>query len=108
MTNINDKLNFPTDKEEYKSKLTEVEQKLKKHDLNEAELKKALLNKEELDKQKKDFEKKEAELSKIDKDAPWNIDTICKEGFSTSRINKSVILFGCFRFGVMSTVRLIG
>uniref|UniRef100_T1JMF2 Hsp90 co-chaperone Cdc37 n=1 Tax=Strigamia maritima TaxID=126957 RepID=T1JMF2_STRMM len=42
----------------------------------------------DLEKQKQEFLKKEEELSKKEKLAPWNVDTISKEGFTKTVINK--------------------
>ncbi|XP_026691243.2 hsp90 co-chaperone Cdc37 [Ciona intestinalis] len=75
-------------KQAHKQKLKEVEQKLKSQALSEADAKKMSMTKEELKKQEEEFQKKERELLKKEKEQPWNVDTICKEGFSKSVINK--------------------
>lgn len=84
---------FTLGKEEQKKKLNEVENLLKKQNISELEAKKAQMTKEELLKQEEDFRKKEADLQKKDKLTPWNVDTICTDGFSKSIINKLVELF---------------
>ena len=66
---------------------------MKKQNLSELEVKKAQTTKEELLKQEERYRKKEEELQHKDKLTPWNIDTICKEGFSKSLINKFVMYF---------------
>ena len=78
-------------KEEQKQKLNEVEKLLKSQSISELDAKKAQMTKEELLKQEEEFRKKEAELQQKDKLTPWNIDTICKDGFSKSIINKFVV-----------------
>ncbi|CAK8675779.1 unnamed protein product [Clavelina lepadiformis] len=62
---------------------------MKRQQLSDQELKKVKLTKAELLKQEENFRKKEQELENKDKLTPWNVDTICKEGFSKSIINKS-------------------
>jgi len=41
-----------------------------------------------LEKQLKDWEVKEAALAKEEELAPWNVDTICRDGFSKTTVNK--------------------
>ncbi|XP_055606909.1 hsp90 co-chaperone Cdc37 [Uranotaenia lowii] len=87
------------EQEEEKQKITEkkktTEQKLKelktKIDHKEGnldELKKSL---EELEKEQKRMKDAEEELKKKEKLQPWNVDTISKDGFQKTVINKSAI-----------------
>uniref|UniRef100_H2YUR8 Hsp90 chaperone protein kinase-targeting subunit n=1 Tax=Ciona savignyi TaxID=51511 RepID=H2YUR8_CIOSA len=75
-------------KQDHKKKVNEVQQKLKSQNLSEAEASKVTATKEQLAKQEEEFRRKEQELTKKEKEQPWNIDTICKDGFSKSAINK--------------------
>eukprot|EP01135_Chromosphaera_perkinsii_P002688 Nk52_evm56s226 gene=Nk52_evmTU56s226 len=70
-----------------KSALDEVTSKIKEEDGNvDPEL---LARKEELEKQHAEFLQLEAEFQEKQKKYPkWHIDNICKEGFSSSKINK--------------------
>ena len=68
--------------------MLQIESQLQTQKLSEADYKKAMMTKEELVKQEEEFKKKEEELKKKDKLTPWNVDTICKEKFSKSLINK--------------------
>jgi len=77
-----------SEKKAQQKKLEEVEKTLKKQNLSELEIKKAQMTKEDLLKQEEDYRKKEEKLQHKDKLTPWNVDTICKEGFSKSLINK--------------------
>ena len=79
-----------TEKEKHQKKLNEVESKLQKQTISEAEAAKAKLTKEELAKQEEEFRKKEAALEKKDKETPWNVDTLSKDGFSKTILNKLV------------------
>jgi len=45
----------------------------------------------ELKKQDDEFRAKEAEIERQERLEPWNVDTIAREGFSTSRINKAPV-----------------
>ena len=77
-----------TEKTTQQKKLADIEKKLKQQNLSDVEVKKAMMTKEELIKQEEEYRKKEEELQQKDKLTPWNIDTICKDGFSKSIINK--------------------
>lgn len=74
---------------EAKKKIQELEAKMRSQQISDQELSKLKMTKAELEKQEQDFRKKEDDLVQKDKATPWNIDTICKEGFSKSIINKS-------------------
>ncbi|KAL5257142.1 hypothetical protein ACHWQZ_G012170 [Mnemiopsis leidyi] len=67
--------------------LTELKNKLKASD-EEAEKKKIEADIEKLEKQFSEWKNKEAELEKQEKLAPWNVDTICRDGFSKTTVNK--------------------
>lgn len=69
-------------------KLKEVQEKLKKSDGNLDELKKSM---DELEKEQARMRLEEDEWKKKDKLQPWNVDTISKEGFQKTVINKSAI-----------------
>lgn len=69
-------------------KLKEVKDKLQKSEGNLDELKISL---EELEKEQEKMRKEEDEWKKKEKLQPWNVDTISKEGFQKTVINKSAI-----------------
>lgn len=75
--------------EKEKQKLEETRKKLMKQTLQDSDKKEAEMKLADLKKQEEEWKKKEEELSKKEKSEPWNIDTICKEGFSKSIINKN-------------------
>jgi len=75
-------------KQEASEKMKEIEAKMKNQTLKPSDLTSLELTKEELKKQEEEFRRKESELLQKDKETPWNVDTICKEGFSKSIINK--------------------
>jgi len=81
--------NLKEEKEKHQNKLKEVEAKLQKQTISEAEAAKTKLTKEELAKQEEEFRKKEAELEKKDQETPWNVDSLSKDGFSKTILNKS-------------------
>ncbi|XP_039248032.1 hsp90 co-chaperone Cdc37-like [Styela clava] len=74
--------------DEEKNKIEEMRKKLMQQTLKEADKKEAESKFAELKKQEEKWKKKEEELAKKEKSEPWNIDTICKEGFSKSMISK--------------------
>lgn len=69
------------------SELQVLKNKLKASD-KEVEKKKIEEDIEKLEKQFSDWKSKEAELDKQEKLAPWNCDTICRDGFSKTTVNK--------------------
>jgi len=75
-------------KDESTKKMRELESKMKSQSLSPSEIAQLETSKEELKRQEEEFKKKENELLEKDKATPWNVDTICKEGFSKSIINK--------------------
>jgi len=76
------------EKSKTEKKLKEVESKLKNQTISEAEQARAKMTKEELAKQEEEFRKKEAELERKDRETPWNVDTLSKDGFSKTILNK--------------------
>jgi len=76
------------EKSKTEKKLKEVESKLKNQTISEAEQARANMTKEELAKQEEEFRKKEAELERKDRETPWNVDTLSKDGFSKTILNK--------------------
>lgn len=84
-----EKLSLTSAKKANQTKLTEVKQKLRAELPPEVDLSKLKVELEELEKQQNDYMKKEEELSKKEKLAPWNVDTISKEGFTKTVINKA-------------------
>jgi cell division cycle protein 37 len=70
------------------SRMQEIEEKLKKIDLDEKEKMKLELEKAEIKKQEDEYQKKEKELADKERLAPWNVDTIGREAWSKSVINK--------------------
>lgn len=74
----------------HKHKLHDVEDKLKDAELSGKEdgvnkFKKEL---KEIEEQEKHFKEKELEISKKERLQPWNVDTLSKDGFSKTVINK--------------------
>ena len=77
------------DKQQCKIEKQEIQrkiEKLKKEEESE-EIKKKL---SELEIRKKDVERKEQEILQEEKTAPWNVDTISKDGFAKTIINKPI------------------
>ncbi|XP_055549445.1 hsp90 co-chaperone Cdc37 [Wyeomyia smithii] len=75
-------------KQEAEQKARELKGKLEKKEGNLDELKKSL---EELEREQNRVRKQEEELRKKEKMQPWNVDTISKDGFQKTVINKSAI-----------------
>ncbi|XP_055643137.1 hsp90 co-chaperone Cdc37 [Toxorhynchites rutilus septentrionalis] len=69
-------------------KMKEIKQKLDKKDGNLEELKKSL---DELEMEQKRVREEEEMLLKKEQMQPWNVDTISKDGFKKTVINKSAI-----------------
>lgn len=69
-------------------KMTELQKKLDDTSLDEQEKQKVESEIAELNKQEEEWRKKEKELEDAERLAPWNVDTIGQEAFSSSRINK--------------------
>ncbi|XP_055641730.1 hsp90 co-chaperone Cdc37-like [Toxorhynchites rutilus septentrionalis] len=69
-------------------KMKEIKQKLDKKDSNLEELKKSL---EELEMEQERVREEEEMLLKKEQMQPWNVDTISKDGFKKTPINKSAI-----------------
>lgn len=72
---------------ESKRKLTEAQKKTKNlsssvTDDAKAELSKAQAEEKRLKKEERDWEKKLEDHRREEKKMPWNVDTLCKEGFS--------------------------
>ncbi|CDQ81090.1 hsp90 co-chaperone Cdc37-like isoform X1 [Oncorhynchus nerka] len=77
---------------ESKRKLTEAQKKTKNlsssvTDDAKAELSKAQAEEKRLKKEERDWEKKLEDHRREEKKMPWNVDTLCKEGFSKSVMN---------------------
>lgn len=76
-------------KTETQRRLVEIQQKLRATETSgNIDLSSLKIELTELEKQEKEFKKKEEELTKKEKLAPWNVDTISKDGFSKTVINK--------------------
>lgn len=69
-------------------RIMEVQEKLKRTDLDDKERMKLELEIEDVKKQEEEYLKKEKELEEKERLEPWNVDTIGHEAFSKSRINK--------------------
>ncbi|KAM4675706.1 hsp90 co-chaperone Cdc37 isoform 1-T2 [Discoglossus pictus] len=69
---------------ECKKKLADCQKKLKDMGVKDPKLEADI---EQLKKEEKSWAKKEDELRKKEKNMPWNVDTLCKEGFSKSVFN---------------------
>lgn len=75
------------EKEEIQRKKLETERKIKElKDKNDSSLESEL---KKLNIEKQSIEEKEKEILKAEKNAPWNVDTISKEGWSKTVFNKS-------------------
>uniref|UniRef100_A0A646QEX0 Hsp90 co-chaperone Cdc37 n=1 Tax=Hemiscolopendra marginata TaxID=943146 RepID=A0A646QEX0_9MYRI len=75
-------------KELHTRKKMEIKNKLREQDKPESiDLSKLEVELNELEKQETEFRKKEEDLEKREKLAPWNVDTISKEGFTKTVIN---------------------
>jgi cell division cycle protein 37 len=70
------------------SSFQQLEEQLKKPDLEEKERIKLELERDEIQKQEAEFRRKEQELADKERLQPWNVDTIGKEAWSKSIINK--------------------
>ena len=73
--------------EKSQREISELKNKLLQAD-KESERMKIESDIEVLEKQFSDWKSKEEELEKQEKLAPWNVDTICKDGFSKTTVNK--------------------
>ena len=70
-------------------KKEELKKKLREAELNgSSDLQKLKIEEEELRKQEEDFRVKEEELLKKERLTPWNVDTLSKEKFTKTIINK--------------------
>uniref|UniRef100_A0A0M3J7E5 Probable Hsp90 co-chaperone cdc37 (inferred by orthology to a C. elegans protein) n=2 Tax=Anisakis simplex TaxID=6269 RepID=A0A0M3J7E5_ANISI len=69
-------------------RVQDIDEKLKSLSVDDKERMKLELEMNELKKQEEEFLKKEKELEDNEQKAPWNIDTIGHEKFSSSRVNK--------------------
>jgi len=75
--------------EEHQKRMREIKQKLNTADM-ELDMSKMKLELSELEKQEEEYRKKEEELEKKERLQPWNVDTISKDGFTKTVINKPV------------------
>lgn len=76
------------DKIETQKKLAEMKRKVKEMETTgNVDLSSLQVELKELEKQNEEFLKKEDEITKKEKLAPWNVDTISKDGFSKTLIN---------------------
>uniref|UniRef100_A0A915DRN1 Hsp90 chaperone protein kinase-targeting subunit n=1 Tax=Ditylenchus dipsaci TaxID=166011 RepID=A0A915DRN1_9BILA len=71
------------------SKVQEIEDKLKSTELDEKERIKLQLEKQTIQQQEEEYKKKELELEEKERQQPWNVDTIGREAWSKSIINKA-------------------
>ncbi|XP_053320830.1 hsp90 co-chaperone Cdc37 [Spea bombifrons] len=73
---------------ECKKKLAECQKKLKDLEVKEGpEMQKLQIELDQLKKEEKTWQKKEDEFRRKEKNMPWNVDTLSKEGFSKSVFN---------------------
>ncbi|XP_028409108.1 hsp90 co-chaperone Cdc37-like isoform X2 [Dendronephthya gigantea] len=74
----------------YENRLQEVQEKLKGAQLSEKtkDIEKYKEDLKQIQQQEDHFRKKELELAKKEKLQPWNVDTLSKDGFSKTIINK--------------------
>lgn len=76
---------------QHKQKVQQLTQKLKETTTTaQPEAKKLQVEIEELKKQEEEYKKKEEELSKKERLTPWNVDTLSKDGFEKTIINKPI------------------
>lgn len=84
-----EKTEFQKTKKDVETKKEELRRKLKEAELsNSADLATLKVQVEDLNKQEEEFRKKEEELQKKERLTPWNVDTLSKETFSKTIINK--------------------
>lgn len=84
-----EKADFEKQKKEYEEKQNKIKQKLKDAESNgSADLAALKIEEAELKKQEEEFNKKEEELIKKERLTPWNVDTISKDKFAKTIINK--------------------
>lgn len=84
-----EKEEFDKTKRENEMKKEELRKKLREAELNgSADLQKLKLEEEELQKQEDEFRRKEEELQKKERLTPWNVDTLSKDKFAKTIINK--------------------
>ncbi|KAE9552861.1 hypothetical protein FO519_003926 [Halicephalobus sp. NKZ332] len=72
-----------------KTRLQHIQEQLAKPDLDVKEKIKLELEKHDIEEEEKKFAQKEKELADKERLAPWNVDTIGKEAWSKSVINKA-------------------
>uniref|UniRef100_A0A914N226 Cdc37 N-terminal domain-containing protein n=1 Tax=Meloidogyne incognita TaxID=6306 RepID=A0A914N226_MELIC len=77
-------------KKEVLSRVQEIEEKLSNTNLDEKERIKLELERDNIRKQEEEYLRKEKELADKERLAPWNIDTIGKETWSRTIVNKVV------------------
>lgn len=70
------------------TRIQQIEQQLKDAKLDEKERMKLELERDDIQKQEEEFKRKEKELSDKERLQPWNVDTIGKEAWSKTIINK--------------------
>lgn len=75
-------------KSDTQKRLAEIQQKLREEETSgSVDLSSLKIELSELEKQSDEYKKKEEEFAKKERLAPWNVDTISKEGFSKTVIN---------------------
>ncbi|KAL7072942.1 hypothetical protein ACQ4LE_008015 [Meloidogyne hapla] len=75
-------------KKEVLSRVQEIEEKLSSTNLDEKERIKLELERDQIRKQEEEYLRKEKELADKERLAPWNVDTIGKETWSRTIVNK--------------------
>ena len=80
-----EKKRFEAQKKQTKEQFLSVQQKVKSKGESDEEVRKEL---ERIKKKQEELQKKEEELEKKERLTPWNVDTLSKERFSHSMINK--------------------
>jgi cell division cycle protein 37 len=65
-----------------------LKKKIKEAELKGEDASKLKIEDEDLKRQEEEFRKKEDDLKKKERLTPWNVDTLSKDGFSKTIINK--------------------
>lgn len=76
------------EKADVNKRIQEIEKKLEETNLDEREQVKLVTEMNDIRQQEEEYRKKEHELAEKERLEPWNVDTIGREAFSSSRINK--------------------
>ncbi|VDP05626.1 unnamed protein product [Soboliphyme baturini] len=73
---------------DYQQKMNDIKKKIADSSTSDAERMRLEAEMKEIENQEVEWRKKEEEIEKKERLQPWNVDTISRDGFSKSRINK--------------------